>query len=330
MKFRTELELSVSDFQITHRHKILGVGSCFVDSIGEKLSNAKFEVMTNPFGTLFHPLAIENALARIIGLNYYTEEEIFKSTSYYFSWDHHTSFNQTTLKATLEKINNALEMANRFVSEAGVFLITLGTSFAYKIKDHNLFVANCHKAPASYFEKVLLSDLQIKTSIRNIFNLIHDVNPKAEIIVTVSPVRHIKDGIVENNVSKAKLISNLHEILSQSQNAEYFPAYELMMDDLRDYRFYKEDLIHPSEVAIGYIWEKFGDKYFHDSTKKQIRMAEKINAAMAHRPLNPESMTYKEFLFKTLKNIEGIENQFPKNSFYSEKLTLKNRMRNAD
>src|SRR5690606_36383692 len=161
----------------------------------------------------------------IIGLNYYTEEEIFKSTSYYFSWDHHTSFNQTTLKATLEKINNALEMANRFVSEAGVFLITLGTSFAHTIKDHNLFVANCHQAPASQYAKVLLTHLQIATSIRNIFNLIHDVHPKAEIIVTVSPVRHIKDGIVENNVSKAKLISNLHDNSTRSQNAGDFAAY---------------------------------------------------------------------------------------------------------
>src|SRR5690606_36736899 len=146
-------------------------GTGFVPSLGEKLSNAKFEVMTHPVGTLFQLLAIENAWARSMGSNYYTEEEIFKSTSYYFSWDHYTSFTLITLKATLEKINNALEMANRFVSEAGVFLITLGTSFAYKIKDHNVFVANCHNAPASYFEKVLLSDLQIKTSIRNIFNL---------------------------------------------------------------------------------------------------------------------------------------------------------------
>jgi hypothetical protein len=156
------------------------------------------------------------------------------------------------------------------------------------------------------------------------------VNPDAKIITTISPVGHIKDGIVENNLSKSKLISNLHEAISFYQNVEYFPAYELMTDDLRDYRFYNEDLIHPNSTAVDYIWEKFSAAYFNENTCEKIKIADKINAALQHKPFNPNSTSYKEFLFKTIKSIESVEHDFPKNSFFTEKLTLKNLLKNAD
>lgn len=330
MQFRTELQLPGSNKKISHSNQIFGIGSCFIDSIGDKLENSKFQVLKNPYGTLFHPLAIETALARIHSMAFYSEEEIFKYGELYFSWDHHTSFSQITLKSTLEKINNELELANEFIQKSDVFFLTFGTSFAYKIKELGLFVANCHKVPQQHFEKVLLTDAQIKSSIKNCFNLIMDINPNARIITTISPVRHIKDGLIENNISKSKLISNLNEVSAMYENAEYFPAYELMMDDLRDYRFYKEDLIHPNEMAIDYIWEKFSDKYFDEQTRMKIKISDKITSSVSHRPMNKNSTSYKEFLYKTIKSIESVENQFPKDSFYAEKLMLKNLMKNAD
>lgn len=330
MQFRTELFLPESKWKLSHNDKILGIGSCFVDSIGDKLSLGKFRILQNPFGTLFHPVAMENALARIHSNVIYTESEIFNRDELYFSWDHHTSFNKTSMKLTLEGINSQLEKANDFIQNTNVFILTFGTSWVYKIKQMDLIVANCHKVPGQHFEKVLLTDAQIKSSIRNCFNFILDINPKAKIITTISPVRHIKDGVIENNISKSKLISNLHDLVPQYENVEYFPAYELMMDDLRDYRFYKEDLIHPNEMAIEYIWDKFSEKYFTEETSIKIRIAEKINSSLLHRPMNISSIAYKTFLFNTMKKIEQTETGFPKGSFTTEKENLKNLMRNAD
>lgn len=327
MQFRTELNLEESKQKLTHSDKIIGLGSCFVDSIGDKLKSGKFQVLQNPFGTLFHPVAVENALARIHSAVYYTEPEIFNRDELFFSWDHHTSFNKTSLKSTLEGINSELEKANNFIQNAKVFILTFGTAWVYKIKQLDLIVANCHKVPAQHFEKVLLTDAQIKSSIRNCINFILDINPNAQIITTISPVRHIKDGIVENNISKSKLISNLHDLVSQFENVEYFPAYELMMDDLRDYRFYKEDLIHPNDMAIDYIWDKFSEKYFTEETSVKIRLAERIHSALEHRPINKGTIGHKSFLFNTLRKIEQIEKDFPKDSFVHEKETLKNLMK---
>ena len=330
MKFRTDLEIQPTERKITHARPVFGIGSCFVESMGEKLKESKFQVITNPFGNLFHPLAIENALARILSLTKYTPDEIFKFGEVFFSWDHHTSFSQISLDATLNKINSELELANDFIQKADVFLLTFGTAWVYRIKEMGIFVANCHKVPNSNFDKYLLDDKQIQASLKNCFNLILDINPNAQIIATVSPVRHTKDGIVENSLSKSKLISNLYDVAQKFETVEYFPAYELMMDDLRDYRFYKKDLVHPSDMAVDYIWEKFSSTYFDSETNEKIKIAEKIGKAIAHRPLNSSTTSYKEFLYKTGKKIESVESLFPKNSFEPEKSLLHNLMKNAD
>lgn len=330
MQFRTEVDIPESFIKIDHTHNIMGIGSCFIDSIGDKLKDSKFRVLKNPFGTLFHPLAIENALARILSLTYYNKDEIFKYGELFFSWDHHSSFNRITMEDTLEKINKELEKANDFIRNTDYFLLTFGTSWVYKIHDMDLFVANCHKVPNSNFNKILLSEAQIKSSFRNCFNFILDVNPNAKIITTVSPVRHSKDGFVENNLSKSKLISNLHEVISIYDNVEYFPAYELMMDDLRDYRFYKKDMIHPNEIAVDYIWRKFSDTYFSEETEEKIKLVHKVKSSLNHRPMNPNTIAYKEFLHKTRRQIEAIESIFPAGSFDKEKKQLQKSMKNAD
>lgn len=322
MKFRTELDLKSSEFKISHSNQIMGIGSCFVNEIGEKLNESKFKTMINPFGTLFHPLAIGNALARIHSLTYYTRDEIFNYGESFFSWDHHSSFNRSTADETLDNINYLLEKANEFIRNTNCFILTFGTAWIYRIKDSGLFTANCHKVPAHVFEKSLMSEKQVVSSIKHCVNLIQDINPSATIFATVSPVRHIKDGIVENSVSKARLISGLNQVVSQTQNLIYFPAYEFLNDDLRDYRFYAADLVHPNEIAVDYIWEKFSKVFFDTETIQKIEQLAKVKSALEHRPMNPKSVAYKEFLYKTGKLIENIEKQFPKNSFDDEKLKL--------
>lgn len=321
MKFRTELVLNPAVRKISHSQQILSIGSCFADEVGKKLTDAKFSMLSNPFGTIFHPLAIENALARILSLTHYCSDEIFNHGELFFSWDHHTSFNRTSANETLESINTQLEKANKFIRETSVFILTFGTAWVYQLKDTELFVANCHKVPAHVFEKILLTEKQLESAIRNCINLIIDIHPNAHIIATVSPVRHTKDGIVENSLSKARLISALHTVIEEWA-VDYFPAYELLNDDLRDYRFYKEDLVHPNSMATEYIWNKFSEVYFEQSTMDKIQELNKIKSALAHRPLNPKATAYKEFLYKTQKMIETAEKHFPKDSFAKEKSEL--------
>lgn len=322
MKFRTELETRPSDRKINHSGNIFGIGSCFVSEIGERMQQYKFNTLINPFGTLFNPLAIENALMRVLTLSHYTSDEIFKYGEIHFSWDHHTSFDRLTASDTLAHINSELEKANTFVREASCFLLTFGTAWVYRLKDSGLFVANCHKVPAHVFEKSILTEKQVQASIKNCFDLITDVCPDAHIIATISPVRHTKDGIVENSLSKARLISALHEVIVRYPQADYFPAYELVNDDLRDYRFYSEDLVHLNRMAVDYIWQKFSEVYFDSQTFSKLEQLKKINSALAHRPVNPKTVAYKEFLYKTGKMIEEAEVRFPKGSFRHEKEKL--------
>lgn len=323
MKLRTELEIKPSEFKITHNSHILGIGSCFVKETGDRLSAAKFDVMVNPFGTLFHPQAIENALMRILSLSYYSSDEIFNHGELFFSWDHHTSFSRTSAKETLLHINSELEKANDFLQKTDCVILTFGTAWIYKIKDTGLFVANCHKVPSAVFEKHLLTEKQIISSIKNCFDLIYDINPNAHIIATVSPVRHTRDGIVENSLSKAKLISALHQLTGHYKNVEYFPAFELLNDDLRDYRFYADDLIHPNQMAVNYIWQKFSSAYFDENTMKKIEAVNKIKSALEHLPLNSKTIAYREFLFKTNKLINETERNFLPGSFLAEKNRIK-------
>lgn len=330
MKFRTEVNLSESNQKINHKHRLIGLGSCFVDSIGQKLKLYKFQLLQNPFGTLYHPLAIENALSRIHSMTFYTQDEIFHHNDVYFSWDHHTNFDGISVNATLNKINSSLEIAGEYARNSDFFFLTFGSSWAYELKGAEIIVANCHKVPGHHFEKILLQNAQIQNSLRTIYRLIFDLNPQATIITTISPVRHTKDGMVENTLSKARLINALHEINGEFENVSYFPSYELLMDDLRDYRFYKEDLIHPNDAALSYIWEKFSDAYFDEITKEKMKLVQKVQASINHRPFNTQTTSYKQFIYQSLKNIEIIQNQFPKGSFSQESTTLNNLMKNAD
>lgn len=296
MKFRTEINIPTSDVKIEADHPIFSIGSCFSTEISDLLGNGQLQTFNNPFGTLFNPFSINNAIHKLHSAAKYTEEDLVLYKDEVHSLDHHSSFTSQFPHLTLEKINSQIEAGNNFLQKTKWVLITYGTSFIYEFLPKNVLVANCHKIPAKFFSKRMLSNQEISASITESISLLKDMcAADVQILCTISPVRHTKDGMVENTWSKANLINALHQTISSEKNVHYLPVYEIMMDDLRDYRFYKEDMIHPNEQAIRYIYEKFGDAYFSVSTKEFIAESLKIKQSLNHRPSDEKSIKYLEF-----------------------------------
>lgn len=218
----------------------------------------------------------------------------------------------------LRKSKN-IEQAHLFTNRAQVFIFTLGTAWAYHLKKGNFFVANCHKIPQTQFDKILLTPTQVIQSLRNIIALCKDINPEANVIFTISPVRHAKDGFRENNLSKGTLHLAINHVLSdETPGVYYFPSYEIVLDELRDYRFYDRDMLHPNQLAVEYIWERFADTFFSQKTQELNKEVGKINAAVAHRPMNPYAIEHRKFLYDTLKNIDQLALSFPPDTFKQE------------
>ncbi len=301
MKFRTEVQIPESSQKIGIDDQIFSIGSCFASEMADLLHKGQLQTLNNPFGTLFNPHSINNAVKRLHHAENYEEADLIKYNEEVISLDHHSSFNSRFAHQTLSQINNQIQIGNQFLQEAKWIIITYGSSFAYEFLPKKKIVANCHKIPAKYFEKKLLTHLELTDSIyETILNLKDIADKNVNILFSVSPVRHTKDGMMENNLSKAKLISAIHEILPQFDNCFYVPAYEILMDDLRDYRFYKEDLIHPNTQAMNYIWEKFGNAYFADDTMDFIEENFRIAKALEHRPADEKHPKHQQFR-ETLK-----------------------------
>lgn len=296
MKFRTEVQIPDSPQKIAADDRVFTIGSCFASEIAGLLQTGQLQTLNNPFGTIFNPYSINKALKKLHASAFYTEEDLIKYNDEVISLDHHSSFNSRFVHQTLEKINTAVEEGNRFLQETSWVIVTYGTSFIYEFLPKNKLVANCHKIPGKHFRKRMLTHLELTDAIYETVTLLKDIcESHVQILFTISPVRHTKDGMSENNLSKAKLITALHEILPQFDGCHYLPVYELMMDDLRDYRFYKEDMIHPNHQAIQYIWEKFGSAYFADETMDFVEENFKISQALQHRPTDAQHPKYEEF-----------------------------------
>lgn len=304
MKFRTEVQIPVSDTALEIDDRVFSIGSCFASEISDLLKTGQIQTLNNPFGTIFNPFSINQAVKRLYHSEFYAEDDLIKFNEEVISLDHHSKFNSRFVHQTLEKINAEIELGNRFLQETNWVIITYGTSFVYEFLPKKKLVANCHKIPGKYFEKRLLTHLEITDSVYETVTLLKDIcKENVQILFTVSPVRHTKDGMVENNLSKAKLIAAIHEILPQFENCRYLPVYEILMDDLRDYRFYKEDLIHPSRQAVQYIWEKFGSAYFSDETMDFVEENFKIAKALDHKSADEKSPKHQEFLSTIQKRI---------------------------
>ena len=304
MKFRTEVQIPVSETALEIDDRVFSIGSCFSSEMSDLLKTGQIQTLNNPFGTTFNPYSINQAVKKLHDSQFYTENDLIKFGEEIISLDHHSKFNSRFVHQTLDKINAEIEVGNRFLQDANWVMITYGTSFIYEFLPKKKLVANCHKIPGKYFEKRLLTHLEITDSIYETVTVLKDIcKENVQILFTVSPVRHTKDGMVENNLSKAKLIAAIHEILPQFDNCHYLPVYEILMDDLRDYRFYKEDLIHPSRQAVQYIWEKFGNAYFSDETMDFVEENFKIAKALEHKSADEKSPKHQEFLTNIEKRI---------------------------
>ncbi|MDM1041882.1 GSCFA domain-containing protein [Empedobacter falsenii] len=329
MQFRTTFQIQSSDFKLNHQHKILTIGSCFSDEIGKRLTDLKFDGLINPFGVIFNSHSIQNLIERSIQKKYFTTADVHQNGEEFFCFDVHSSFNALTKEAVLEELNLTLDQVHDYILSCDVLMITLGTSWIYEWKTSNQVVANCHKVDAKQFEKRLLTTEENLKSLELIVSDLKNINPTIRIITTVSPVRHTKDGMIENNVSKARLLDALYQLSLQNNQVEYFPSYELVLDDLRDYRFFKEDLIHPSKQAVDYIWEKFSETYFEQSTQTIIQKINKVISAINHRPFNEESDNHQQFLVKTIALMNELEkgNQL---DFSAEKELLKSKIKHVN
>jgi len=312
LKLQTQIPLSSQPHNhIDYSSKLVLFGSCFSENIGAKLAYFKFQSLVNPVGILFHPLAIETLISRVINKDYYTEDELVFQNGQWSCLDAHSKLNDTSKTQLLQNLNTALDQSYDVLCESSHVIITLGTAWVYRFLERDKLVANCHKLPQKKFLKELLSVDEINESLTAIVALVRGINPKVSFIFTVSPVRHIKDGFVENTQSKAHLIAAIHQVVDARKQLYYFPSYELMMDDLRDYRFYNDDMLHPSSLAINYIWEKFQQVWMTETTINTSKRIGQIQAKKAHRPFNPNSKAHQIFLEKLAREIREFQGEFP-------------------
>ena len=299
--------------QIDYNSNVLLFGSCFSENIGKKLEYFKFQNLQNPFGILFHPKAIETLISNAIQGKSYSEEDIFFQNEQWHCFEAHSKLSHTSKAHLINQLNNQIELTASELKKASHIIITLGTAWVYRHINKGVRVANCHKVPQKQFTKELLSVEQITDTLKNILHVIHEMNPNASVIFTVSPVRHLKDGFVENTQSKAHLISAIHQVVDKA--SFYFPAFEIMMDELRDYRFYSEDMIHPSELAINYIWEHFKNVWVSNQSYKIMDHVDFVQKGLLHKPFNPESEAHQQFLQKLKSKKDSLIAQFPKMQF---------------
>ena len=297
--------------QIDYTSSLMLLGSCFSENIGSKLTYHKFQSEVNPFGILFHPVAIENLITRSINEDFYSEEELVHQNEIYSCFDAHSKLNDLSKEQLLQNVNTHLSETLDQVKSASHIIITLGTAWVYRHIATDKIVANCHKIPQKQFLKELLSVEDIVASLDSIIALVRSVNPKVNFIFTVSPVRHLKDGFVENNRSKAHLLSAIHQVVEPRKQLFYFPSYEIMMDELRDYRFYNQDMIHPNDLAIDYIWETFKTIWLAEDAVEISEKIASIQTKKAHRPFNPNSEAHQKFLANLQLEIGQIQKEFP-------------------
>jgi hypothetical protein len=317
MDFHLEFFPKPFDTKIGHRQHLMLVGSCFTEQIGAKLAQFKFSVLDNPHGILFNPVSIAASIDSYISDKRYREEDLFHANECWNSWKHHSRFSHPDKMSCLQGINDSQHRAHHFLKQADWLLLTLGSAFVYELED-NTVVANCHKVPTDKFSRRLLSADEVYLTLRAMQERLQRFNPRLRIIYTVSPVRHLRDGFVENNRSKATLILAVHKLVEQHAGISYFPAYELVIDDLRDYRFFAEDMVHPNYAATHYVWEKFITACIDEASQELMKDLAVINAARRHKAFNPASEQHKKFLQAHLEKVMKLKEQYPYLGFEEE------------
>jgi hypothetical protein len=319
MKLMLDVDIKSPSRKITYADKLFIIGSCFTEHIGRRLEELKFPVVQNPNGILFDPVSVSKSLNSYIELKGYEQKDLFYLNELWQSWNHHSLFSGTSAESVLLNINISQRKAHEHLKESSWLIITLGSSFSYQLnEEENLPVANCHRAPGQWFNKHLLSTEETVTALSHTIDKLKSFNPALNIIFTISPVRHIRDGVVENNRSKARLIEAVHCLAEKYNNCSYFPAYELVIDVLRDYRFYDIDLVHPNYAATEFVFEKFEENFIDEETRKLMEEVKKISNGYKHKPFQPETLSHQSFLRKSLEKVKNLQEKLPQLDFSKE------------
>ena len=308
MLFHTEIKIKPLDQTIRYTDGLLFLGSCFADEVGGICRGLGFNAQVNPFGVLYNPASITQAVERLADGEPFTHNEVIQvGEGFYCTFSHNTAFWNASETALLEQVNRSLEATHEHFLKSKWVIISLGTSWVFRNKENGLVVANCHKLPARQFDREFLSVGQSA----DYFMGMLQAHPDKQFIFTVSPLRHLKDGLHENQLSKAALLLAVNQVCKQFGNAHYFPAYEILLDELRDYRFYKEDMVHPTEQAVHYIWERFADFAIDPQEKPAMQAAAELRQMLHHRPMFPESEAFRKFEVQKEKKIRELKRDFP-------------------
>jgi hypothetical protein len=317
MRWQTETSIPDFPFTIDHNSKLLLLGSCFAENMGQRLDYYKFNTVQNPFGIVYNPLSLLQTVSVLCGEKKYTEQDLHFANGRYFSYDHHSRFSAASADETLEKINQHLLDGRAKLPITNVAFISLGTAYYWWLNEEERIVNNCHKQPAKLFTQKRASVEQVRSALSEVIVLLQKAAPEINIVFTISPIRHLKHGSAGNQLSKATLLVAAQELAEGMKNVHYFPSYELLLDDLRDYRWYEEDLFHPNKMAIDYIWEKFGEAYFNVDTKELLPQIEAIHKLLHHRPFDSSN----EYLKRSFEKIQAKVNLLPPTINFEKELT---------
>ena len=316
MKFKLTLDAKPSKYPIEYGDKLMLIGSCFTENIGAKFKTHLFELSENPYGILFNPVSVINALTEIMEIRKYQSADLFQHNELWHSWNHHSRFSAIEKEIALDQINDSILSAHDFLKSANRLVITLGSAWLYHLTNeaplgNGQVVANNHKGPINWFYKSLMQPNALIKNLHDLVERLHAFNPSLQITFTISPVRHLREGLIENNRSKAVLIHAVHELVHQCNGVDYFPAYEYVMDDLRDYRFYAEDLVHPNFAASGYVWDKLVETYMEPKTQAIMKQIAELQLAMNHKPFFTGSAEHQKFLESCILKTETLLAKHP-------------------
>jgi len=311
MQLNLTLDIPPLPKPIIYTDKVLLIGSCFTEHMSDRLAQHKFSVLSNSHGILFNPLSVAHSLDSYLNDKRYTNEDLFYLNELWNSWDHHTRFSNIDQQAALDSINTSQQEVSAFIKDTDWVMITLGSAYQYYLKDSHRPVANNHRAPAQWFEKKLLGIEEIVTALAQTLEKLFAINPYVQILFTISPVRHIRDGVVNNNRSKARLIDAVHTLCERFDKTYYFPAYEILIDILRDYRFYDIDFVHPNYLATSYVWEQFVKGCIAPDTQKVMQEVQEIVTARSHRPRFPQTEGHRKFMESYVHKLKDLLSRHP-------------------
>ncbi|RKD91750.1 GSCFA domain-containing protein [Mangrovibacterium diazotrophicum] len=320
-QYFTEIEIEKYPWRMGYPDKIMFMGSCFTENIGEKMEELKFQTCINPFGIIYNPMSVAASLRKLIEKRYYTEADLFEQSGRWGSYDFHSRYSGSSAADALAIMNDQVVNGHSFLEQADYLVITFGTAWVFNLKATGKLVANCHKFPASDFNRFRLTFEQIVSEFRDLLTKLQKFNPNLKLLFTVSPIRHLKDGATGNQLSKSTLLLAVDQLINDQGKAyyNYFPSYELVMDELRDYRFYGADLVHLSPVAVDHIWSKFNESLIDDKAGKLMSRIAKLRKAIQHRPFRKDVPEYEDFLTKNMSLLEELTINFPYLNLKKEK-----------